>query len=127
MQSDSSIVIRKARFHAYHGVEEQEQVVGNDYEVSIEVGYDCTRAMETDRLEHTVNYADLYRLAAEEMQTPSRLLEHVAGRICRRLFDAFPAISRVSLELIKKNPPMGADCDGAGIRITMENDKRQYV
>lgn len=125
MLSDSSVIIRKARFHAYHGVAEQERVVGNDYEVSVQADCDITRAMQSDSLDNTVNYADIYRLVAEEMQTPSQLLEHVAGRICRRLFEAFPTIQRVSLEIIKKNPPMGADCDGAGVRITMENNERE--
>ena len=125
MLTDSSVIIRKARFHAYHGVAEQERVVGNDYEVSVQVDCDITRAIETDNLDGTVNYADVYQLVAEEMQTPSRLLEHVAGRICQRLFETFPTIWWVTLEIIKKNPPMGADCDGAGVRITMENDKRE--
>ncbi len=125
MLTDSSVIIRKARFHAYHGVAEQERIVGNDYEVSVQVDCDIMRAIETDNLDGTVNYADVYRLVAEEMQTPSRLLEHVAGRICHRLFEAFPTIWWVTLEIIKKNPPMGADCDGAGVRITMENDKRE--
>ncbi len=126
MLSNSSVIIRKARFHAYHGVMEQERTVGNDYEVSAQVDCDITRAMQHDCLDSTVNYADIYRLMAEEMQTPSRLLEHVAGRICRRLFEAFPTIRRVSLEVIKKNPPMGADCDGAGVRITMENNEKEH-
>lgn len=127
MLSDSKIILRKARFHAYHGVAEQERIVGNDYEVSIEADSDMTRAMQTDNLEHTVNYADLYQLIAEEMQKPSRLLEHVAGRICQRLFDAFPSIMCINLEIIKRNPPMGADCEGAGVRITMENNNREHV
>ena len=125
MLTDSNVIIRNARFHAYHGVAEQERVVGNDYEVSVQVDCDITRAIETDNLDGTVNYADVYQLVAEEMQTPSRLLEHVAGRICQRLFETFPTIWWITLEIIKKNPPMGADCDGAGVRITMENDKRE--
>ncbi len=51
---------------------------------------------------------------------PSKLLEHVAGRILQRLFDDFPSISRIRLTLTKENPPMGADCREAGVEIEAE-------
>ena len=37
----------------------------------------------------------------------------------RRLFADFPCIESVALELTKDNPPMGADCLGAGIAVTV--------
>ena len=54
------------------------------------------------------------------MDIPSKLLEHVAGRILQRLFDNFPSISRIHLTLTKENPPMGADCREAGVEIEAE-------
>ena len=76
--------------------------------------------MQTDRLEGTVSYADLYESIKAEMDIPSKLLEHVAGRILQRLFDNFPSISRIHLTLTKENPPMGADCREAGVEIEAE-------
>lgn len=124
MVARSSIVVRKAHFHAYHGVLPQEQQVGNDYEVSINIDYDFTEAMQTDSLDHTISYADIYQLMAEEMAKPSQLVEHVAGRIGRRLLDTYYNIVRITLTIIKLNPPMGADCEGAGVRVTWVNDKK---
>ena len=63
--------------------------------------------MQTDRLEGTVSYADLYESIKTEMDIPSKLLEHVAGRILQRLFDDFSSISRIRLTLTKENPPRG--------------------
>ena len=54
------------------------------------------------------------------MDIPSKLLEHVAGRILQRLFDDFSSISRIRLTLTKENPPMGADCREAGVEIEAE-------
>lgn len=121
---DSSIEIRQARFHAYHGVMPQEQTVGNDYEVSIRLTYNIAEAMRSDSLEHTISYADVYQLMAEEMAKPSKLVEHVAGRIGQRLFHAYPEIAQIALTIIKKNPPMGADCEGAGVSVTLDNDEK---
>ena len=124
---DTSIIINKARFHAYHGVMPQEQTVGNDYEVSIQIGHDFTHAMQTDDLSHTISYADVYQIISQEMQTPSKLIEHLAGRICKKLFDTYPNITKIDLNIIKKNPPMGADCEGAGVRVIMTNEQKTML
>ena len=54
------------------------------------------------------------------MDVPSKLLEHVAGRIVRKIQEQFPKVSSISLKITKKNPPMGADCDGAGVDLRFE-------
>ena len=56
-------------------------------------------------------------MVQREMDVPSQLLEHVAGRIAKAIVAVFPEVTSVYLELIKRNPPMGADCDGAGVEI----------
>lgn len=119
----SSIYIKNVRFHAYHGVLPQEHSVGNDYVVNLEVEYDFSNAMQTDDLAHTINYAELYQLIKEEMAIPSRLVEHVAGRIGNRIFSTYPAAHELTLTITKENPPFGADCDGAGIQVHLINDK----
>ena len=75
------ISLNKLRFHAFHGVMEQERRVGNDFEVSLTVEYPFEKAMESDDLCDTLNYAELYDVIAAEMRQPSDLLEHLAGRI----------------------------------------------
>lgn len=123
MLIDSKIFLRNMRFHAYHGVLEQEQTVGNDYLVNLTVDYDFSCAMKTDELSGTVSYADLFKLVKEEMAKPSKLLEHVAGRIGKRIFSEYPSIEKMQLSINKVNPPMGADCDGAGVEVVLTNDK----
>jgi dihydroneopterin aldolase len=54
------------------------------------------------------------------MAIPSQLLEHVAGRVVKAVAEAFPAVTAIDLELLKQNPPMGADCDGAGVEMHWE-------
>ena len=51
------------------------------------------------------------------MSIPSKLLEHVCGRIAKRLLAEFPAIEEIELRLSKRNPPMGADIDSAGVEL----------
>lgn len=119
----SKIYLRNVRFHAFHGVLPQEGIVGNDYLVNLVLDYDFSSAMKTDELQGTLNYAEVYQKVREEMAVPSKLLEHVAGRIAHRLFSDFPEIQKLQLSITKVNPPMGADSDGAGVEVVLINDK----
>ena len=119
----SKIYLRNVRFHAFHGVLPQEGIVGNDYLVNLVLDYDFSSAMKTDDLQGTLNYAEVYQKVREEMAVPSKLLEHVAGRIAHRLFSDFPEIQKLQLSITKVNPPMGADSDAAGVEVVLTNDK----
>ena len=121
--TNSTISLKNLRFHAYHGVLPQERTVGNDYVVNIRLTYDFSHAMATDQLSDTVNYAEVYALVRQEMLVPSQLLEHVAGRIGKRLLNAYPQTRELQVDIDKLNPPFGADCDAAGVSIHLKNDK----
>ena len=99
--------------------------MGGEYLVSLRVHYNISRALITDDVADTVNYAELCRLIEREMVLPSQLLEHVAGRIAHAVFHAYPGTTAVDIKLTKMNPPMGADCAGAGVELHLINDKTE--
>lgn len=70
----------------------------------------------------SVSYADIYAALKEEMELPSKLLEHVCGRIVKRLFRDFRKIREIEIKLAKRNPPMGADIDSAGVEMHCTRD-----
>lgn len=123
--TSSYIYLREVRFHAFHGVMPQETAVGADFVVSLRVGYDMAKAMQTDDVADALNYAAVYEVVKTEMAVPSHLLEHVASRIVKALIAAFPMLTSIDMELTKVNPPMGAVCQGAGVEIHLINDKTQ--
>lgn len=112
------IHLKGLKLYAYHGVLPQENQVGAEYTIDLRLKTDFTQAAKTDRLEGTVNYAEVFNAVKKEMEIPSQLLEHVAWRIARRLLDDFPTISKVDIALYKQNPPMGADCSQVGVEAT---------
>ena len=114
---NSIISIDNLRIHAFHGVLPQERNVGADFLISLHIHYNIYKAMESDDVADTLNYAEACQIVTQEMETPSNLLEHVAGRICKALFSRFPQATAISLKLTKLNPPMGADCDGASVKV----------
>ncbi len=119
----SYVLLKDVRFYAYHGVLPQERRVGGWFSVTLRVGVPLQASMASDRIEDTVNYATLFELVKHEMAQPSKLLEHVAGRIAQAVADAMPVVTSLDVWLQKDNPPMGADCSGAGVELHLINDK----
>ena len=119
--TNTYVYLQHVRFYAFHGVMPQEQKVGGEFFVDVRVGYPIAAAMESDEVADTLNYAELYALIKKEMDIPSRLLEHVAGRIVKQIGEQFPQVTSIDLKITKKNPPMGADCDGAGVHVVVES------
>lgn len=123
MLTDSYIILRDLRFHAFHGVEAQERLTGNDYLVTLRLQVNVSQAMVTDEVKDTVNYAEVYQLVDQEMKRHSNLLEHLAGRIALAVFNRWPVIRSGVFTVEKLNPPMGADCKGASVELRLINDK----
>ena len=109
--SDAQIMLRGLTFFAFHGVLLEERQQGNRFVVDLVLEADISRAVCTDNLDDTVNYAEVYEVVRREMAVPSQLLEHVCGRIAEALLATFDALQRVSVCVVKKNPPI----DGAGV------------
>ncbi len=111
------ILLEGMSFYAYHGVLEQERILGNHYTIDLKMHLDFSKASQTDNLNDTVSYADIYAIVKEEMEIPSQLLEHVAGRIVKKIEIRFPAIKKVKIKLSKHNPPVGGEVEKATIII----------
>lgn len=103
------------KFHAFHGVSEQEKKVGNTFVVNIRLWTDVTIASQTDNLNNTISYAEIYEVIKNEMVRPSNLLEHVTGRILEKIKQSYTAIKEVEVSVSKINPPLGGDVYSAKV------------
>lgn len=121
--SSSYISLNRLRFHARHGVLPQERATGGEFIVSVRAKYLFDKALESDNVDDTINYAEIFEIINKEMLTPSCLLEHLAGRIGRSIFNRMPMIESIDITVEKTNPPMGADSDGAAVELHLINDK----
>ena len=111
----TKIELRRMTFYAYHGVAPQETRVGNTFVVDLIVTAPLEKAVYSDDLEDTINYAGIYSLVRAEMEIPSKLLERVAGRIIFTLKDFYPQIEEIEITLSKLNPPFGGDIHSASV------------
>ena len=115
-----SIELDNIHLYAYHGALPQENKVGGWYTVNLRAKISNHESIANDKLDATVNYAEIYEVVRNEMQIPSQLLEHVCGRILDKLFEKFAIIEEVEITLTKDTPPMGGDRLNSSVRIKAE-------
>lgn len=113
-----TIKIDRLRLYARHGVMEQERVVGNEFEVSVELRCANPKAGADDCIASTINYADVITTVEREMAVTSQLLEHAAWRIRRALSHDFPQTVGGSVTVTKLTPPCGVEVAGVGVTLT---------
>ncbi|SKB39973.1 dihydroneopterin aldolase [Parapedobacter luteus] len=110
------VALTNLRFFAYHGFYPEEQVIGNEFVVSVQVGF-VDENDDHDSLSNTVDYEVLYGIAKSEMQHPRKLLEAVADAILNRIVQEFPFIANAEVSITKQHPPFGGDRANATVTL----------
>ena len=105
------IFLKNIRFYAYHGCMSEEEKIGGDYIVNLVVNTDLSLSSVTDKLEDTVDYVSLLAIVKKEMSKKSKLLENIADRIIKQIFNDLPKVNKVNIRVSKKNPPIGGDVE----------------
>ena len=111
----ATIALEGMEFHAYHGCFAEEQVTGNTFFVDIYFDTDTSMAEDTDDLNETVNYAEVYEIIKAQMEIKSKLLENVGKRIIDAITKRFPEVETIELKVSKMNPPIGGKVDNVSV------------
>lgn len=114
---NSKIIIEDLRIYAYHGVLPEEKIIGTWYLVNLEITTDLWNAVESDALSSTLNYAEVNDIIHREMAIPSKLMEHVGGRILNTVYQNYPGITFLKIKITKTNPPMKGEMKGVSIEL----------
>jgi len=107
------IRIKNATFYGYHGVSNEEQHVGGQFEADIDIHTDFSAAANDDDLKKTVDYYKVYSFLNQiSVSKKYYLIEALAVEIADELLRKFDRISKVAVRLRKNNPPLGGlvDC-----------------
>lgn len=101
------ISLEGMEFRAPVGCFEEEKIVHPRIVVDVYLSLNATQSMESDRLEHTVNYQQVYMLIKEIMQHKHNLIEHVAALIQQEILDKHDMIQTVRCKVSKMFPALG--------------------
>jgi dihydroneopterin aldolase len=106
----------------HHGVDEAERAVGQRlvFDLSFEL-VECD-ATVTDRIEDTVDYADVCQQVALAAQERSyRTLERLCSAVADRMIDRYGA-QAVSVRAAKPEPPIALPVDEVSVEVLKERD-----
>ena len=81
-------------------------------------------AADSDRIERTINYLDVFETVREQMDIPSHILEHVAGRIAGRIRERFPQSVRVRVKVSKMAPPLGGKIEKVSVTLEKQREEK---
>ncbi|ETI69715.1 dihydroneopterin aldolase [Neobacillus vireti] len=113
------IYVNGMEFYGYHGVFPEETRLGQRFAVDLAVSVDLKKAGDTDELEHSVNYGELYEVCKEVVEgKPYKLVEAVAERIAGSVLAGFPLVSEVTVKVIKPDPPIPGHYKSVAVEIT---------
>ena len=111
-----TIEVNNLKVTAYHGVMEQERVVGNRFEVTVHVDCDFDEAARRDDVDLTGNYAEIVDIINDEMAKTSLLIETVARRIAKRISDRWSDLVTGGLVRVAKiTPPIPGQMDSVAV------------
>ncbi|MFT5165055.1 MAG: dihydroneopterin aldolase [Saprospiraceae bacterium] len=114
------ISLEGMKFYAYHGVYEEEQIIGTNYTVDVFIETDFNKAVTKDDILKTINYETVYLICQAEMRKKVKLIETLNENIITALKRQFSTIKNVRLHIKKANPIPGARLSHSAVE-TEEN------
>lgn len=91
-------------FHAFHGLYEEERILGNEFIVNVSLDFDAKEPI--NNLNQTIDYVAVYEIIKQHMLQPTPLLETLAQQITAAILAYDDRIGTVSISIEKKNPPI---------------------
>ena len=116
-ESTVEVELRGLSIYTHHGVTDAEQEVGQRLELDISFDVPDCDAVLTDRVEDTIDYAevaDIVTLAATERSY--RTLERLGHVIAERLSERF-GCEQVRVRAVKPEPPLPMAIEEVGVEV----------
>jgi dihydroneopterin aldolase len=120
----STIRLKDIRLYANHGCLTEEEKIGSDYLVNLEVEANLETAALTDNLQDTVDYVHLNKIVKQQMMIRSKLLEHVGKRIIDSIYAEIPSVAKIKVSVSKVNPPIGGDVAEVSVTLRSKRSER---
>ncbi len=100
-----TVQLHNLHFNSFHGIHEEEKILGNEYFVDVSVEFHEEKRVITS-IHDTINYEDIYNIIKERMSVASPLLETVVMDIGNEIHHEFPQLRAINISLKKMHPPI---------------------
>lgn len=114
------IHLNEMAFYGYHGALAEETKLGQRFGLTVSLATDLSIAGQTDDLDKTVNYAEVYDICREIVEgEPVKLIEAVAEKVASAILSSYPEkVSGVRVVLVKPDPPIAGHYASVSVDIT---------
>ena len=113
------IFVNQMEFYGYHGVFPEETRLGQRFIVDLMVLIDLKKAGQSDELDYSVNYGELFQVCKEIVEgKPYKLVEAIAEKIAETVLKKFTLVSEATVKVIKPDPPIPGHYRSVAVEIT---------
>lgn len=108
-----TVHLHQLEFYAYHGLHEEEAIIGNKFEVSVDIHFHQRNPITA--ISQTINYVSVYDVLREEMKVTEKLLETLCDRICSKIYLLDNRIASIDITIYKSSAPIHSFTGKVGV------------
>ena len=118
------IIIKGLKLFAYHGVNPEEKVDGQNFILDITAQLDATKAKVSDNVDDTVSYAKIIKTVIAVFTAQSYdLIEAAANKVGMEIMKTYPQLQSVTVLLKKPEAPIKAEFDYVAVEETIAREQ----
>ncbi len=111
------IIVERIVCYGYHGLLLEEQTLGQEFQISLELGVDLS-AHSDDQIDRVPDYRSAVAIVEEVMYGQTcRLLETLGCRIADKLL-SIEGVIEATVEVRKPNPPLPGVQGGVSVMVS---------
>ena len=117
------IIIKGLKLFAYHGVNPEEKVDGQNFILDITATLNADTAKQSDNVDDTVSYAKIIKTVRAVFTEKSYdLIETAANKVGVSVMQAYPRLNSVTVLLMKPEAPVKADFEYVAVEETITRE-----
>ena len=117
------IQVTKLALFAYHGVNDEEQKLGQRFYLDLAAVVSPVSATRTDRLDDTISYEDVIHCAEDAfLDRKYRTIERAAYAVGAAIMERFSKIESLSVTVHKPSAPVAAIFDDVAVTVDFKRD-----
>lgn len=118
------IIIKGLKIKAFHGVNPQEKIDGQNFILDITAELDVKKAQLSDNVDHTVSYSDIIKTTTAVFTEKSyNLIETAANKVGMEIMRTYPKLRSVTVLLKKPEAPIKADFEYVAVEDTITREQ----
>lgn len=118
------IIVKGLKIKAFHGVNPQEKIDGQNFILDITAELDVKKAQLSDNVDHTVSYSDIIKTTTAVFTEKSyNLIETAANKVGMEIMRTYPKLRSVTVLLKKPEAPIKADFEYVAVEDTITREQ----